>query len=597
MQYAERGLAYGASLAPRFVAMKRSLSGTFVFSFIITIALMMTLVAGSYWIVATQTTRQAENNADNILADTAGNLRNLVMDLDSNGSALNHYPQVYQFMSGSAERRLALRDNLRALLTSYVNFRSGAVNAYLCTRDGAHLAAAPEYEKNMEADAFLISRGIFLVYDLSTPFRAAFFTHSYQRNGRRYIAAVTPVFPDTAAPLPTDYAGALVRLFTTDMLTVALPNHAGTDIFVADGDTLLVSSAPNGEEKWAQYDHSRLISQSIPGTQWAAYVAVSEQGVTEAMALFRGFCFFIGVTSLLVLATLMLVQYRSIVGPIIDIAAQTDAIADESGSLVSPRHSKAEFAQLTSCINGMLHRLRQLGAEMLRVRVRSYEEQITFLQAQINPHFLYNNFECIRGMAAEGNDAAVREMASCMAAIYRYCCKGMHFVPLSEEYECMRQYVRIITLRYEGQYQVELTAGEDALLTQVPRMILQPLVENAIQHGFLAAGRRAGRVLITAKLGGGELLLTVQDDGAGMDAKRIAHYNAPGEVQDDGSHSHIGIINVMRRLELLYEATGVMQFRTSAMGGLCIRMRLPLEPENRTILAEEPPSIPSAAEV
>lgn len=282
----------------------------------------------------------------------------------------------------------------------------------------------------------------------------------------------------------------------------------------------------------------------------------------------------IGSSAIVLLGLLMMVLYRSIVGPIIALAKQMDTLDAEKGGILNVSHGRHELNRLTDSMNSLLRRIHQLNEEMISVRLHAYEEHITFLQAQINPHFLYNSFETIRGMASQGDAAAIREMASCMAAIYRYCCKGESLVELQQELECLQRYLRILHLRYGKQYTIRVEAAPETLEYPVPRMILQPLVENAIFHGFINAGRREGQVDITAVVEGSELLLCVTDNGVGLSEEQLAQYNHPAAEHDDGTHSHIGITNVKRRIQLIYGDQGNMQFATVPGGGLCISIRL-----------------------
>ena len=185
-------------------------------------------------------------------------------------------------------------------------------------------------------------------------------------------------------------------------------------------------------------------------------------------------------------------------------------------------------------------------------------------------------------MASTGNAAAIREMASCMAAIYRYCCKGESLVALQQELECLQRYLRILHLRFGDQYEVSVCARQEALVYAVPRMILQPLVENAVTHGFVNAGRKQGRVEITATVENDELLLRIADNGAGMSEKQLEQYNKPAPEHDDGTHSHIGITNVMRRLQLIYGEHACVCFSAQEQGGLCIAIRIGQAPEKWT---------------
>jgi two-component system sensor histidine kinase YesM len=113
-------------------------------------------------------------------------------------------------------------------------------------------------------------------------------------------------------------------------------------------------------------------------------------------------------------------------------------------------------------------------------------------------------------------------------------------------------------------------------------MILQPLAENAVQHGMIAPGKAQGTVTVSSAAADGRLVLTVMDDGAGMDGETLARYNSSVALHDDGTHNHIGSTNVLRRLNMIYhredgEGAGVAaRFENRPEGGLKITIDIPL---------------------
>ena len=173
-------------------------------------------------------------------------------------------------------------------------------------------------------------------------------------------------------------------------------------------------------------------------------------------------------------------------------------------------------------------------------------------------------------------------MTTCLARIYRYCCKGETRVRLEEEENCLTYYRRVLELRYAGAYKIETEIAPETMNALIPRMILQPLAENAVQHGMIAAGKKNGTVAIRSKAENGRLILQVMDDGVGMDTVTLARYNSSVALHDDGTHSHIGITNVLRRLNMIYQREDpqdtrpLARFENMPQGGLLITIDIPL---------------------
>ncbi|MDR0929333.1 MAG: histidine kinase [Oscillospiraceae bacterium] len=574
--------------------MRKSLAGILVTSFAIVMVLLITVILGSYFMTVWQAEQSAATDMENALNDTAANLQDMLLEVINGGNVVAGHQDVYNFMRGDEAIRLTLRDNVRQLLTSYVYFENGAVNAYLITADGARISAAPESLESGGATAFNVSHRVQADQDLQTPFRQPRLSECYEVRGSTYYALSTPIYPDMAAPATDAYVGALILVLRTDALAAAIPDSAAGGLMVTTGDRPLTPANDDLAARWRSGQRAELLYRQVPLSGWHVVAAKPDVGQSPVVRQMRELSILLGVSALLLLSVLMVVQYRSIVGPIVHIAHQMDGINQQDGGVINPSRGRHELNQLTNSLNAMLKRFRQLNEEMVRVRLQVYEEHIIFLQAQINPHFLYNGFESIRGMAGAGNAAAIREMASDMAAIYRYCCKEQTLAPLQEELACLERYISILRLRHGERYQVVIDAEATALSCSVPRMILQPLVENAVQHGFIDAGRKAGHVNVRAAKEGDALLLAISDDGAGMEETQMSRFNrgtsAQNEqsnpTQDEGAHSHIGITNVLRRIRLLYGVGARVRFVQSAVGGLCIQMRLEPMPEKRTTEAE-----------
>lgn len=139
------------------------------------------------------------------------------------------------------------------------------------------------------------------------------------------------------------------------------------------------------------------------------------------------------------------------------------------------------------------------------------------------------------------------------------CSDGRDVVPLDEELENVRQYFRLMQVAYEDNIRLEIDAPEDVLLAQIPKLSLQPLVENAVQHGL--AGRKDGLVRIKARREDGLVRITIFDNGRGVPED----YEIPTRENSNGS---IGVANVQKRLSLLFGEMGRMEIsRSDGSGG------------------------------
>lgn len=247
-----------------------------------------------------------------------------------------------------------------------------------------------------------------------------------------------------------------------------------------------------------------------------------------------------------------------------------------------------EISILASKFNQMLDEFSMLTTELVDTNSRVYELQllhkqaeIAFLNSQINPHFLYNTLECIQGIAAARNVGEINTMTAALSRIFRYSIQEKEEVLLREELEVVRHYLEIQQIRFEDRFEVSMDIQESMLNLRVKKMLLQPLVENAVFHGLelkLAKGHLQIRIRETEQ---GDLMLVVQDDGAGIAPERLAELqqflaHKGGVLELDRKNKHgIGISNVHHRIQGAYGDPYGLTIESKEHVGTEVTLRLP----------------------
>lgn len=184
-----------------------------------------------------------------------------------------------------------------------------------------------------------------------------------------------------------------------------------------------------------------------------------------------------------------------------------------------------EVGMLGRSFNSMLTKINDLIGLTERQERQKREAELRSLQAQIKPHFLYNTLDTIHWMARKQGAREVSEMVEALSRLFRIgLSKGNESIPLGEEMEHVRSYLQIQKIRYQDKLNYELGLEPDISHLLVLKIILQPIVENAIYHG-IKERRGSGTIVVKAARSGGHLLLTVSDDGAGMSAEKLAELN------------------------------------------------------------------------
>ncbi|GIO15119.1 sensor histidine kinase YesM [Cohnella xylanilytica] len=244
---------------------------------------------------------------------------------------------------------------------------------------------------------------------------------------------------------------------------------------------------------------------------------------------------------------------------------------------------KDEIQRLTSSYDRMVDRLNDLINELYREKVVQQEMQIKALKAQINPHFLYNTLETISGLAKIHGVRGISRMTSSLSHIFRYSITGDEdIVPLREEIRSVEHYLSIIQVRYGDRMSFAIDVPRPLLACKVLKLILQPLVENAVRHG-IEPKPGPGRVSVSASRVDGKLRLTVADDGAGIEADRLKELNRLLESPGDAPRSSatgsggIGLLNVKERLWLAYREEASLHVSSAENRGTTIELSLPID--------------------
>ena len=243
-----------------------------------------------------------------------------------------------------------------------------------------------------------------------------------------------------------------------------------------------------------------------------------------------------------------------------------------------------EFSEISESINTLLDDLDAKNREVITHQKRLYEleilnreSRVLSLQAQINPHFLYNTLECVISMARYYRVPQITKIVSGIIRIYRYSASNNHFGTVESEFDCAENYGNVMNIRYENLFQFSFRSDPELLSAEMPRMIIQPLVENAVQHGMLST-MRSGTIETAAVRDGGDLVITVRDDGIGIPAdalEEIRNDLRKGSAKEKRSGS-IGLMNVHSRIVNEYGEGYGLTIDSGGSSGTMVTMRMPI---------------------
>ena len=229
-----------------------------------------------------------------------------------------------------------------------------------------------------------------------------------------------------------------------------------------------------------------------------------------------------------------------------------------------------ELGELAQQFNGMVLSLRRNQQALLENQQALNDAQIRMMQAQLNPHFLCNTLDTMKWISKINQVPQVALMSTNLADILRFCISPDEFVELRQELAILGRYVEIQRIRLSDSFTFAQDVPEGLLSCLVPKMMLQPLAENAILHGL--SGVQDGRLTVTARESDGVLEICVLDNGCGFPAEMLGPYQAP--EQQTG---HLGLFNVDTILRKHYgESFGLRLGNRKDGAGACITARLPM---------------------
>lgn len=310
--------------------------------------------------------------------------------------------------------------------------------------------------------------------------------------------------------------------------------------------------------------------------RWHLIAFVHKSEPERRMAAVTRFAWVMNIFMFIILCSFSVMLRKHINEPIRQIL---DFMRNQSRQ-VSNEHlelkNKNELNNIAEGLNDMLDRQRQMMKENMhskdliyRTELAQKQSEIAALTHQINPHFLYNTLDCMRGMASAGCMGDLEEIISAMAYIFRYATRAKPYVCIGEEMQSIARYMTIVRIRHGGRIEVVLDVEESSRDLLIPKMILQPIVENAVMHGLEAVSRK-GLLHINVRQEDGYLYLAVCDNGMGMNEAGLRKLRCKlyGTYDDTKERfDHIGLANIHRRIRLLYgEECGLTVESQEGMG-------------------------------
>lgn len=336
-------------------------------------------------------------------------------------------------------------------------------------------------------------------------------------------------------------------------------------------------------------------SRSINNGQWRMIAIIPTEQYEGDIILLRywilGICGACCIMSLL----LSLRISDSISRPLRNLSEMMNKVGKGNFDVSIQPYTNDEVGVLSEHFNKMVRQVQKLIQEVYQEQYLKQKAELKSLRAQINPHFLYNTLESINWMARTRNVPEIGDMVKALGDLMRASISGDDFVTLNDEITNITNYLKIQKFRYGDRLGVCIGISPDIGQIIVPKLILQPIVENSIVHG-LEEKLEDGHIRISGELENGDVVIMICDDGVGMEKEKADHLNrlfseyhegtrvsggsAKVDIRKDiGSkddmHTHIGLINVDRRIKMYYGASYGLSISSVIGEGTSVKAVLP----------------------
>ena len=425
----------------------------------------------------------------------------------------------------------------------------------------------------------------------------------YYYNSKRhnfYFAYLSPIYSVYEKKYSSEPIGTCRILCSIGSIQRSMENlslEEGADFMILDSENRILVAAD--KEKVGSYLSEDAVALRGNGTDGAAYsndgcliqfipfpeenlelfykIPVSMLTSEVPPELQKLFFFFLISAGLILIAAVAMI--RSITCPITDLLVEMKEVSTRDGRKRLDINPVNEIGYISIEINRMLERIENLNKEKLRAteglaaaKISQKQTELSFLRSQINPHFLYNSLECIKGIALSYGAKEIVSMTTSLSRLFRYSLSPNTMVPLKEELRIVMEYCNVMSIRFGRNYQLLTDIPEEYRNSMMMSMLLQPIVENSFKHGFKAG--RGSIVRISARGEKNTLVITVEDDGIGMDKEALVQIQNALEKPDMERNDRVGLWNIHNRIRMQYGPDCGLTLLNGEKGGITVILQL-----------------------
>ncbi len=513
---------------------------------------------------------------EKMMEQTRGKIEQFYENMQNQVTALSYSPTISQFLKSDTLGRTVNYDELENVFTNAMLIQENILGIAVYDKRLNQVASAGveaiDLEVNKLTDSMLIT-DIFY----------------FDNNGKPYYAIYYPIY-DLNSEKYNDRIGMTVVLMDTDNFTELLSDGQITEhtqIYLLDKKNAVVAGCGISEKDTLsdilQKEDYYMESSELRQTQWKLQVRIPDEELVGHTGELKAFSMIAYGFLIVILGFLVAFCYSNVIRPISRLDAFIKRNARHPEERMEPLKDN-EIGKLADNLNLMLDEREVLNKQIQDSKEKLFQTELSGKQMeilayrnQINPHFLYNTFECIRAMALFYEMDEIADITSNLSEVFRYAVKGDNQVTVEEELSYIEKYAKIIEFRFAGRITIKISVPKELRQVKIIKLMLQPLVENAVFHG-LEPKVDPGQVTVTVtETDEYSFKIEVADNGCGIAdqslqeiRKTIKEGTNIGEAK-----KNIGLTNIYQRLRLYYGESASFEIDSTQGAGTKITIILP----------------------
>lgn len=532
--------------------------------------------------------RKVTDSVSKILLQVEEKTVSFYSDMEGISTSLLYSPTVQTFMSSNDALSMILMNNeIISVFANTISLKENIRGIQLFNNEGMMVASTG------------VGTGESVKHPVQMIEYSGLLTNPNTDGTRPYYSIAIPIY-NLKSNLARDYRGTSIFVMDADNFSNILKNAKITKnsrLLLLDQNSKIIASEGNtlnfdtfNIEEWN--NDKRYIVQTITlsRTGWKLISVIPKDELLQELDVVQRLNIATYFVMFSILCLFLFLFFTRILKPIKALMDFMNAYPKQGGENRFNVVHHNEIGVLAVKLNKMLDEIDTLSKDiqltqkqMYEIEIAKKQMEISAFRNQINPHFLYNTLECIRAIAFYYKVQEIADISTSLSNMFRYSVKGNDFVTIQDEIAHVKEYAKIIELRFMGRMQVVIEADEELLEVKTLKMLLQPIVENAVFHG-LEKKVDNGIVQITMqKTVQNKVQYVIRDNGYGMEDKQLEELLKSLRQFDTLSHSEkdvkqgIGLSNVYRRIKLFYGDEAEMTIQSTLHLGTTVSINFPLQ--------------------